>query len=103
MSKLILSAPSGVKRSDVLLLSRESLRHWTLRIEAASAHDWRAQYCRKCGLHDESAEHIVLFDCKGLKQERADDFGKFVNGRRMPEERLVRDIQRFLDLSSLLK
>lgn len=57
--------------------------------------------CRKCGLNDDSAEH-VLFDLNGLKQERAASHGKLVKGCRVPEEGLVLGIRRLSVLSGLL-
>ncbi len=60
-----------------------------------------ASSCRKCGLYDEPAEH-VLFDCKGLEQVRTAVFGKLTKGIKPPEEGLVRRIWEFTELSGLL-
>lgn len=60
--------------------------------------------CRKCGLHDETAQQ-VLFDCNGFKQERDASHGelggtKGMVGRRVPAVELVWGTRRLFDLSS---
>lgn len=44
----------------------------------------------------------MLRGYNGLKQEIADSFGKLVKGRGVPEEKLVRNIQRLWNLSGML-
>ncbi len=111
MSKMVLSRPSATVASELMQLSRGKLRlvlglisgHCGLRLHLRrlGAHDG-ATSCRKCGLYDETAEHI-LFDCNGLKYVRTVVFGKLTKGSRIPEEGLVRKIQKFLELSGLFR
>lgn len=40
--------------------------------------------CRKCGLHDEPAEHVT-FDYNGLEQERIATLGKVAKHHILPD------------------
>lgn len=69
----VLSRPSVVKASDLMLLSRGSLR-MVVRLDTGGCIYTKtgvyndASSCSKCGLSDESAKHI-LFDWNSLMKK----------------------------------
>lgn len=109
MSKMVLRSPSTQIAQTLLLMGRSNLRqvvglvtghgHWLKHLHRMGvfAGDPR---CRKCGLQEETAEHL-LFDCDALARSRFTIFGTLSRTNGIPQKDLAGNILDFLRLMDL--